>query len=62
MSCSPVAAPIGFSLITCGGDYDVDAGGYQQNLVVTAVPAEAVPARSSQLDRTSPSRPSTTPT
>jgi len=25
-------------LITCGGDYDVDAGGYQQNLVVTAVP------------------------
>jgi hypothetical protein len=26
-------------LITCGGEYDVDAGGYQQNLVVTAVPA-----------------------
>jgi hypothetical protein len=25
-------------LITCGGEYDVDAGGYQQNLVVTAVP------------------------
>lgn len=25
-------------LITCGGDYDVDAGGYQENLVVTAVP------------------------
>jgi hypothetical protein len=25
-------------IITCGGDYDVDAGGYQQNLVVTAVP------------------------
>jgi hypothetical protein len=26
-------------LITCGGEYDVGAGGYQQNLVVTAVPA-----------------------
>jgi hypothetical protein len=26
-------------IITCGGDYDADAGGYQQNLVVTAVPA-----------------------
>ena len=26
-------------IVTCGGDYDVDAGGYQQNLVVTAVPA-----------------------
>ncbi len=25
-------------LITCGGAYDPDAGGYQQNLVVTAVP------------------------
>ena len=26
-------------IITCGGDYDVDAGEYEQNLVVTAVPA-----------------------
>jgi hypothetical protein len=26
-------------IITCGGDYDVDAGQYEQNLVVTAVPA-----------------------
>jgi hypothetical protein len=26
-------------IITCGGDYVADAGGYQQNLVVTAVPA-----------------------
>ena len=25
-------------LITCGGAYDIDNGGYQQNLVVTAVP------------------------
>jgi hypothetical protein len=25
-------------IITCGGDYDADAGGYQENLVVTAVP------------------------
>jgi hypothetical protein len=25
-------------VITCGGEYDADAGGYQQNLVVTAVP------------------------
>jgi len=27
-------------LITCGGEYLPDRGGYQQNLVVTAVPAE----------------------
>lgn len=26
-------------LVTCGGAYDPDAGGYQQNLVVTATPA-----------------------
>jgi len=26
-------------IITCGGDYDVDTGEYEQNLVVTAVPA-----------------------
>jgi hypothetical protein len=26
-------------VITCGGEYDPDAGGYQQNLVVTAAPA-----------------------
>lgn len=26
-------------VITCGGPYDADAGGYQQNLVVTAAPA-----------------------
>ena len=25
-------------LVTCGGAYDADAGGYQKNLVVTAVP------------------------
>jgi hypothetical protein len=25
-------------IVTCGGDYDADSGGYQQNLVVTAVP------------------------
>lgn len=25
-------------IITCGGEYDAEAGGYQQNLVVTAVP------------------------
>jgi hypothetical protein len=25
-------------VITCGGEYDAEAGGYQQNLVVTAVP------------------------
>jgi hypothetical protein len=25
-------------VITCGGAYDPDAGGYQENLVVTAVP------------------------
>jgi hypothetical protein len=25
-------------IITCGGEYDADAGGYQLNLVVTAVP------------------------
>jgi hypothetical protein len=26
-------------VITCGGEYDADAGGYQDNLVVTAEPA-----------------------
>jgi hypothetical protein len=26
-------------IVTCGGEYDAEAGGYQQNLVVTAVPA-----------------------
>ena len=26
-------------VITCGGEYLPDAGGYQQNLVVTAAPA-----------------------
>ena len=26
-------------IITCGGSYDADSGGYQQNLVVSAVPA-----------------------
>jgi hypothetical protein len=26
-------------IVTCGGEYDPEAGGYQQNLVVTAVPA-----------------------
>lgn len=26
-------------IITCGGEYDASQGGYQQNLVVTAVPA-----------------------
>lgn len=26
-------------IITCGGEYDADSGGYQSNLVVTAVPA-----------------------
>jgi hypothetical protein len=25
-------------MVTCGGEYDADAGGYQQNLVVTAAP------------------------
>lgn len=28
-------------LVTCGGEYDPDAGGYQQNLVVTARPVPA---------------------
>jgi len=26
-------------IVTCGGEYDAEAGGYQQNLVVSAVPA-----------------------
>jgi hypothetical protein len=30
-------------IITCGGDYLPDEGGYQQNLVVTAVPDETAP-------------------
>ena len=30
-------------VITCGGEYDADAGGYQQNLVLTATP-EPTPA------------------
>ena len=29
----------GLRMITCGGEYDADAGGYQLNLVVTGVPA-----------------------
>lgn len=32
------SGPERLHLITCGGAYDPDAGGYQQNLVVTAVP------------------------
>lgn len=30
--------PARLQLITCAGEYDADRGGYQQNLVVTAVP------------------------
>jgi hypothetical protein len=33
------SGPHRLRIVTCGGDYDADAGGYQQNLVVTAVPA-----------------------
>ena len=33
------SGPERLHLITCGGAYDADNGGYQQNLVVTAVPA-----------------------
>ena len=32
------AGPERLHLITCGGAYDRDNGGYQKNLVVTAVP------------------------
>jgi hypothetical protein len=31
------SGPERLRVITCGGEYDADAGGYQQNLVVTAV-------------------------
>ena len=33
------SGPERLRIITCGGDYDDDAGEYEQNLVVTAVPA-----------------------
>ena len=33
------SGPERLHIITCGGDYDDDAGQYEQNLVVTAVPA-----------------------
>lgn len=41
------SGPERLRIITCGGEYDAAAGGYQQNLVVTAVPAPngARPAR-----------------
>lgn len=32
------SGPERLRVITCGGEYDAKAGGYQQNLVVTAVP------------------------
>lgn len=32
------SGPERLRVITCGGEYDADAGGYRQNLVVTAVP------------------------
>ncbi len=32
------SGPVRVHLITCGGSYEADRGGYQQNLVVTAVP------------------------
>jgi hypothetical protein len=31
-------------LITCGGDFDADAGHYEDNIAITAVPAPASPA------------------
>ncbi|HSJ21109.1 MAG TPA: class F sortase [Nocardioidaceae bacterium] len=33
------SGPERLRIVTCGGEYDPEAGGYQQNLVVTAVPA-----------------------
>jgi hypothetical protein len=33
------SGPARLRIITCGGAYDAKSGGYQQNLVVTAVPA-----------------------
>ncbi len=39
------SGPERLRVITCGGEYDAQAGGYQQNLVVTAVPdADPAPA------------------
>jgi hypothetical protein len=35
-----VDGPPRLTLISCGGEYDSDAGGYQDNVVVTAVPIE----------------------
>jgi hypothetical protein len=35
-----VDGPPRLTLISCGGEYDSDAGGYQDNVVVTAVPVE----------------------
>lgn len=36
-----VDGPPRLTLISCGGPYDPDAGGYQDNVVVTAVPLES---------------------
>jgi hypothetical protein len=33
------SGPERLRIVTCGGEYDAEAGGYQQNFVVTAVPA-----------------------
>jgi hypothetical protein len=33
------SGPERLRIVTCGGEYDAEAGGYQQNLVVTALPA-----------------------
>jgi hypothetical protein len=38
-------------VITCGGAYDADAGGYQQNLVVTAAPARPLAGGIDQLEK-----------
>lgn len=35
--------PLRLVLITCGGPYDRDAGGYQDNVVVTAIPVDEGP-------------------
>lgn len=35
------SGPARLTLVTCGGAYDPERGGYQQNLVVTAVPVGA---------------------
>lgn len=32
------AGPPRLTLISCGGEYDADRGGYQDNIIVTAVP------------------------